>query len=158
MLIPCQRLLCRSMNTPHANLSSSRAFLLSSVKLVRAWLTDPFRKLNWWQKARAYFSWESLLGTRWMCIDFSKILLILHKREIGLSLLQSSLSPFSWIGITFAILIEYIFGNTPWLKETFISLKGFENSFLNSFKILVGIYTIWTTYFLCFHWTYGRTY
>ena len=33
-----------------------------------------------------------------------------------------------------------IFGNPPWLKDIFImSLKGFENSFLNSFKILVGI-------------------
>ena len=32
------------------------------------------------------------------------------------------------------------FGNTPWLKDRFIiSLKGFENSFLNNFKILVGI-------------------
>ena len=31
-------------------------------------------------------------------------------------------------------------GNTPWLKGRFIiSLKGFENSFLNNFKILVGI-------------------
>ena len=45
---------------------------------------------------------------------------------------------FLWIGITFAIL--NIFGNTPWLKYIFIiSLKGFENSFLNSFKILIDI-------------------
>ena len=43
-----------------------------------------------------------------------------------------------WIGKTFAIL--RIFGNTPLLKDIFIiSFKGFENSFLNSFKILVGI-------------------
>ena len=42
------------------------------------------------------------------------------------------------MGITFAILSR--FGNTPWLKDRFIiSLKGFENSFLNNFKILVGI-------------------
>ena len=47
------------------------------------------------------------------------------------------MSPFLWIGITFAILRK--FGNTPWLKDIFIiSLKGFENSFLNGFKILVG--------------------
>ena len=42
------------------------------------------------------------------------------------------------MGITFAILSR--FGNMPWLKDRFIiSLKGFENSFLNNFKILVGI-------------------
>ena len=41
-------------------------------------------------------------------------------------------------GITFAVLSR--FGNMPWLKDRFIiSLKGFENSFLNNFKILVGI-------------------
>ena len=41
-------------------------------------------------------------------------------------------------GITIAILSR--FGNTPWLKDRFIiSLKGFENSFLNNSKILVGI-------------------
>ena len=40
--------------------------------------------------------------------------------------------------ITFAILSR--FGNMPWLKDRFIiSLKGFENYFLNNFKILVGI-------------------
>ena len=73
-----------------------------------------------------------------MCIDFSKIFLILDKREIGQQLLQSSLSPSLWIGKTFAIL--RIFGNTPLLKDIFIiSFKGFKNSFLNSFKILVGI-------------------
>ena len=42
-----------------------------------------------------------------------------------------------WIGKTFAIL--RIFGNTPLLKDIFIIFKGFENSFLNSFKIFVGI-------------------
>ena len=42
------------------------------------------------------------------------------------------------MGITFVILSR--FGNTPWLKDRFIiSLKGFENSFLNNFKILVGM-------------------
>ena len=42
-----------------------------------------------------------------------------------------------WLGM-FAILS--IFGNTPLLKDIFIiSLKGFENSFLNFFKILVDI-------------------
>ena len=47
------------------------------------------------------------------------------------------MSPFLWIGITFAILRK--FGNTPWLKDIFIiSLMGFKNSFLNGFKILVG--------------------
>ena len=40
--------------------------------------------------------------------------------------------------ITFAILSR--FGNTLWLKDRFIiSFIGFENSFLNNFKILVGI-------------------
>ena len=40
--------------------------------------------------------------------------------------------------IIFAILSR--FGNMTWLKGRFIiSLKGFENSFLNKFKILVGI-------------------
>ena len=48
------------------------------------------------------------------------------------------MSPFLWIGITFAILI--IFGNAPRLKDILIiSLKGFENFLLNSFKILVGL-------------------
>ena len=42
------------------------------------------------------------------------------------------------MGITFAILRR--FGNIPWLKDRFIiSLKGFENSFLNNFKILVWV-------------------
>ena len=40
--------------------------------------------------------------------------------------------------ITFAILS--IFANITWLKDRFIiSLKGFENSFLNNFKILIEI-------------------
>ena len=40
--------------------------------------------------------------------------------------------------IIFAILSR--FGNMTWLKGRFItSLKGFENSFLNKFKILAGI-------------------
>ena len=42
------------------------------------------------------------------------------------------------MGVKFAILNR--FGNMPWLKDRFIiSLKGFENYFLNNFKILVGI-------------------
>ena len=42
------------------------------------------------------------------------------------------------MGITFAILSR--FENMSCLKDRFIiSLKGFENSFLNNFKILVGI-------------------
>ena len=42
------------------------------------------------------------------------------------------------MGMTFLILSR--FGNMPWLKDRFImSLKGFENFFLNNFKILVGI-------------------
>ena len=42
-----------------------------------------------------------------------------------------------WIGITFAVFS--IFGSTSWFKAIFIiSLKGFESSFLNSFKILVA--------------------
>ena len=42
------------------------------------------------------------------------------------------------MGITFAVLSR--FGNMPWLKDKFIiSIKGFENSFLNNFKIFVGI-------------------
>ena len=42
------------------------------------------------------------------------------------------------MGITFAIFSR--FGNMPCLKDRFIiSLKGLENSFLNNFKILVGI-------------------
>ena len=42
------------------------------------------------------------------------------------------------MGITFAILSR--FGNMPWLKDrVVISLEGFENSFLNNFKILVEI-------------------
>ena len=42
------------------------------------------------------------------------------------------------MGMTFAILSR--FGNMPWLKDKFIiSLKGFENLFLNNSKILVGI-------------------
>ena len=42
------------------------------------------------------------------------------------------------MGITFAILSR--FGNMPSLKDRFIiSLKRFENSFLNNLKILVGI-------------------
>ena len=41
-------------------------------------------------------------------------------------------------GITFTILSRI--GNMPWLKNRFIiSLKDFESSFLNNFKILVGI-------------------
>ena len=41
-------------------------------------------------------------------------------------------------GTTFVTLSRS--GNVPWLKDRFIiSLKGFENSFLNNFKILVGI-------------------
>ena len=40
--------------------------------------------------------------------------------------------------ITFAILSR--FGIMPWLKDrSIISLKGFENYFLNNSKILVGI-------------------
>ena len=42
------------------------------------------------------------------------------------------------MGITFAILSRS--GNMLWLKDRFVvSLKGFENSFLNNFKILLGI-------------------
>ena len=42
------------------------------------------------------------------------------------------------MGITLAILSR--FENMSCLKDRFIiSLKGFENSFLNNFKILVGI-------------------
>ena len=37
---------------------------------------------------------------------------------MGLWLLQSSLPPFLWMGIAFAILSR--FGNMPWLKDRFI--------------------------------------
>ena len=60
---------------------------------------------------------------------------MLDKREIGLKyLLQSSLSPFFWMGIAFAL--ELCLG---WKTDLLYYLKGFENNFLNNFKILVGI-------------------
>ena len=60
---------------------------------------------------------------------------MLDKREIVITI---KLVTFFINGITIATLSR--FGNRPWLKDRFIiSLKGFENSFLNNLKILVGI-------------------
>ena len=96
-------------------LSSSSAFLIFSGKLMRAWFVEyPLLKQNWWEN-KSFFIWRKFVKR--VSIHFSKILLMLANREIGLSLLQSSLSPFLWMGITFAVLSR--FGNTPWLKEIY---------------------------------------
>ena len=47
-------------STIQANLSSSSAFLIISVKLVRRWLAEyPLRKQNWWDK-KSLFTWKKL--------------------------------------------------------------------------------------------------
>ena len=73
-----------------------------------------------------------------MCIAFSKILLLLDKREIGLQFELSSLSPYLKIGIRWAIL--HCSGRMSVWKEILIIIaNGILSVFLNSLRIRAGM-------------------
>ena len=112
---------CRSINTPHAELSLSSADRINSVRLIRTWFVECLSRKPNWKLERTLFLFKKLVSQ--ICMIYSKVLLMLERRDMGRQLLQSSLSPFLWMGIIFATLRAL--GNITVVKELLImSLRG----------------------------------